>query len=57
MTPFLHILSEATRQVNLMVEVGVGFFFWVGGGWRQEENLKIDFEIAGRSSKRYFSSH
>jgi len=30
MTPFLHILSEATRQVNLMGEVGVVIFSF---GW------------------------
>jgi len=35
-----------------MGEVGWWFFFWVDGGWRQEENLKIGIEIELKGIKR-----
>ena len=39
MTPFLHILSEATRVVDLMGEVGVVFLL---GGWTLAPRRKFE---------------
>jgi len=45
MTPFSHILSEATREMNLMGEVGVGFSFgWMDIGAKKKFGiLKFHF--------------
>ena len=40
MTPFSHILSEATRQEDLMGEVGVVVFLL--GGWTLAPRRKIE---------------
>jgi len=40
MTPFLHILSEATREMNLMGEVGVAIFLL--GGWTLAPRRKFE---------------